>query len=405
MFKISYLKNVIQDYAWGSTTAIPELLGQANPSKTPQAELWMGAHPKAPSEMLFNNKWVTLLDVINAHPVEMLGDPTAKQFKNQLPYLFKVLAAEKPLSIQAHPSLKQAQEGFARENLQNIPLNAFNRNYKDDNHKPECICAITDFWALNGFRPFEQIIEILNKLCPDALNAQLSSLKNNKNPTGLEAFFKELLSLVENDKKILIDTVINKTRELNNSKDPILDWILKLFDEYQYDIGILAPVLLNLICLRPGEALFLPSGQLHAYLSGVGIELMANSDNVLRGGLTPKHIDVPELINVLNFKPTAINVLLPEKIHNTEAVYHTPVKEFQLSTIHVENKNPYISPKVRTIEILLCTNGKTQLKSMSGRGEPIEVQKGVSVVIPADIAQYKIEGRGQFFKAAVPLGN
>ena len=168
MKTIGILKNTVQDYAWGSLTAIPELLGQPA-TGSPQAELWMGAHPKAPSQVYHDGKWESLLQVIEAHPADVLGKEAAEKFGGKLPYLFKVLAAAKPLSIQAHPNSHQAKEGFARENRLGISLMASNRNYKDDNHKPECICALTRFWGMNGFRRIPEITKYLGSLCRDVL--------------------------------------------------------------------------------------------------------------------------------------------------------------------------------------------------------------------------------------------
>ena len=164
MKSICLLRNPIQEYAWGSATAIPDLLGVQNPDDTPQSELWMGAHPKAPSQVNYEGRWVALPELIQAHPIDILGKQTAAKFADKLPYLFKVLAAARPLSIQAHPSLEQARRGFQRENDLNIPLSAPNRNYKDANHKPECLCALTSFWALCGFRRYSEILELIEKL-------------------------------------------------------------------------------------------------------------------------------------------------------------------------------------------------------------------------------------------------
>ncbi len=166
MNKSAKLKNTVQEYAWGSLTAIPELLGTTNTQNTPQAELWMGAHPKAPSRIEIDNQWVSLLDLIEKSPDAILGEKVAQKFDGTLPYLFKVLAASRPLSIQAHPSLKQAKEGFERENAEGIPLDAPHRNYRDDNHKPECIFALTPFWALCGFRNRYEIVAYFSKVCP-----------------------------------------------------------------------------------------------------------------------------------------------------------------------------------------------------------------------------------------------
>jgi len=301
MTGICLLENTIQEYAWGSYTAIPELLGNDSPANTPQAELWMGAHPKAPSRVKCNGKWISLLELIDSNSQDILGKKVAQRFKNRLPYLFKVLAAAKPLSIQAHPSIDQACRGFDRENRLGIPLDAPNRNYKDDNHKPECICALTSFWALNGFRKASDMISLMGKICPSGLKKDFDMFRQQPNSRGLKKFFKAMMIMDQTPQHQVISDVVKNADRLKD-KNAAYQWIIDLHEEYPSDIGILSPIILNLICLEPGQAMFLPSGTLHAYLDGVGIELMANSDNVLRGGLTPKHVDVKELLNVLNFE-------------------------------------------------------------------------------------------------------
>ena len=400
--KICLLKNAIQYYAWGSTTDIPQLTGMPNPDNKPWAEMWMGAHPKAPSQMEIKGKWHSLEAVITSHPVEMLGHKTAARFSNQLPYLFKVLAAGKPLSIQAHPSQTQAEKGFARENQLNIPLDAYNRNYKDPNHKPECICALSPFWALNGFRMIEELLYYFDTLCPDILKKPLAALTQKPDSQGLEFFFKALMNMDEDLKIRVVETAVRAAASMRTATDPAFDWMVRLYDAYQIDVGVLAPVLLNLVCLAPGQAMYLPAGQLHAYLDGLGIELMANSDNVLRGGLTPKHVDVPELMKVLNFSPTRLEILTPRAKQAGEGVFACDAAEFVLSTIRVDGQCNHVSAGDRSIEILLCTEGEVAFFS-GNENRPVAVPKGASVVVPAAVPQYRIQGRGVLFKAAVPI--
>ena len=219
-----------------------------------------------------------------------------------LPFLFKVLAAAKPLSIQAHPNRDQAREGFARENRQKISLNAFNRNYKDENHKPEIICALEPFWALKGFRRVEEIILLMDKIGIRAsLEEDLNALRRRPNQEGLKTFFRALINDGEGTADRVLREAVEQCEKLADD-DPAFEWVIKLSEAYPDDIGILSPILLNLVHLQPGEAMNIPAGELHAYLEGAGIELMANSDNVLRGGLTPKYVDVSELLNILTFK-------------------------------------------------------------------------------------------------------
>ena len=404
MKTIGILKNTVQDYAWGSLTAIPELLGQPV-TGSPQAELWMGAHPKAPSQVYHDGRWESLLQVIETHPAEVLGKKAAEKFGKKLPYLFKVLAAAKPLSIQAHPNSHQAKDGFERENRQGISLMSSNRNYKDDNHKPECICALTRFWGMNGFRGIPEITRYLGALCKDVLADEIALIKSQPNSQGLKRLFQSLLTLPAEKKLAAVSSAVSQAGSLmvpeDLPSDPVFAWIQRLHAEYPQDLGALFPVLFNLFSLEPGQALYLASGEPHGYLEGVAIELMANSDNVLRGGLTQKYIDVPELINILTFKAQAPAVILPRKCSEVEWVYDTPATEFSLSVISVSPKFYWISPEKRSAEILLCTRGQLVLESGPG-ADPVLLFKGVSVVVPASLRQYHLSGSGMCYKASVP---
>lgn len=400
MMRIGLLKNTVQEYAWGSYTYIPELLGNDSPASTPQAELWMGAHPKAPSMVKCNGQWRSLAALIEKNPAEILGKAVAEKFDNRLPYLFKVLAAAKPLSIQAHPSLAQAKEGFERENRLGIPLSAHDRNYKDDNHKPECICALTSFWALNGFRKVSGIIALMEKICPPGLKRELDNLQMQPNSLGLKKFFQAMLTMDrKQQKRIIADAITHAQKFKNNNRT--YKWMIDLHNEYPADIGVFAPILLNLTCLKPGEAMFLPAGELHAYLNGVGIELMANSDNVLRGGLTSKHVDVPELLNALTFEEHELNILSKEEINECEGVYFSRAEEFILSIISVRDGKAYNSSTNRSAEILLCTHGDATITDLD-KNDKIDLTRGRSIIIPAVLEKYRIEGKATFFKAAVP---
>jgi len=401
MTGICLLKNTIQEYAWGSYTAIPELLGNDSPANTPQAELWMGAHPKAPSKVKCNGKWQSLLELIDKNSQDILGEKVAPKFKYRLPYLFKVLAAAKPLSIQAHPSTGQAREGFERENRLKIPLDAPDRNYKDDNHKPECICALTPFRALNGFRKISDIIFFMDKICPPGLKKDFDLFRHQPDSGGLKEFFKTMMIMDRTTQKQIINDAVKNAGQLQD-KNKAYQWITDLNEEYPSDIGVLSPILLNLICLEPGQAMFLPSGTLHAYLDGVGIELMANSDNVLRGGLTPKHVDVAELLNVLNFEERDINILNMETINPCEERYESHAQEFALSVITVKTDMNYYSLDKKSIEILLCTDGDAVVVDLAGNNR-VEIKKGVSILIPAVVKKYSIIGDAVLYKAAVPI--
>lgn len=400
MKQISLMKNIVQEYAWGSYTAIPELLGNVSPAKTPQAELWMGAHPKASSMVKCDGNWKSLLELIGKNPHDILGEKVAEKFDNSLPYLFKVLAAAKPLSIQAHPSRDQAKRGFERENRVGIPIDAYNRNYKDDNHKPECICALSLLWALNGFRKISDIVGLMGKICPKGLKNELNNLRGEPNSLGLKNFFQAMMTMDrDRQKQIIADAITNAQKFIDD--DQAYKWMINLHREYPADIGVFSPVLLNLICLKPGQAMFLRAGELHAYLDGVGIEIMANSDNVLRGGLTPKHVDVPELLKVLNFEEREVDILIPEESNNYESIYSSSAEEFILSVISVKEGIIYNSSLDRGVEILLCADGNATFFDF-GENDKIDIAGGRSVIIPAIVEKYSIEGKATLYKAAVP---
>lgn len=357
----------------------------------------MGAHPAAPSRICVNSEWMFLDTFIRQSPEPILGKKTAEKYQNTLPFLFKLLAAEKPLSIQAHPDKMQAQEGFDRENRLGIPLTDPKRNYKDFHHKPECICALTPFTGLKGFRHIDDIAAQLAVLCPENLAEALGILKTE----GLKPFFKALMAIPLAQKTAVIRETV-KNADADATANPVFKWILALFRHYPEDIGILSPAILNLFHLAPGEALFLPAGELHAYLAGFGIELMANSDNVLRGGLTPKHIDVPELMKVLNFRESTLSILRPERASDMEAKYPVFAEEFSFSVIHVTCTAAYISPDLRGPEILLCTQGAADL-SIDGQDASIPMISGEAAFIPATADAYKVTGDARIYKAGVPI--
>jgi mannose-6-phosphate isomerase len=401
MEKIGLLKNTIQEYAWGSASAIADLLGLKNPENKPQAELWMGAHPKAPSLVRYNGRWVSMRDLIKKNPEAILGRYIAENFNYQLPYLFKVLAAAKPLSIQAHPDLQQAREGFQRENALKIPLEAPNRNYRDANHKPECICALTRFWALSRFRKIPAILSYLEKLNLQQLGAEFTEFRRQPTADGLKRFYTALMSLGPGRQKKVVDEVLECARHIAD-RDAAAGWMLRLGGDYPADIGVLSPIFLNLVCLEPGEAIFLDAGELHAYLDGLGVELMANSDNVLRGGLTPKHVDVQELLRILKFRGADINFVKPQESIANEFVYPCPAREFVLSVIKLRPNTLYQSPAHRGAEILICIRGAVTVTDL-GRQSETRLPRGASALIPAAVTRYTVSGQGTCYKAAVPV--
>lgn len=392
------LENTVQEYAWGSPTAIPELLGAANPDGKPQAELWMGAHPKAPSHVLIGEEKVSLVELLEHNPRALLGKDAVERFGPRLPFLFKVLAASKALSIQAHPNLEQAREGYRREKMAGIPDNAPERNYRDDNHKPEVLCALGEFWGMRGFRAPEEIRKDLLDL-DFAGAAQLAAvLAEDSSGSGLKRFLRRILETSRDEAERMADSAAFHCR--NREGDRFM-WVGRLSEEFPGDVGALAPLFLNVVHLKPGEAIYQGAGQLHAYLEGTGIELMANSDNVLRGGLTPKHIDVSELLNVLIFEHGDPSLVERETGEDGVVSYSTPTSEFRLSRISSSRTRTYRAPAIRSVEILLCVGGEAVLSVPGGTSLPIRT--GASILVPAAVATYEILGDADIFRADVPF--
>jgi mannose-6-phosphate isomerase len=395
------MKNPILPYAWGSYSAIGTLLDLPVPANEPQAELWMGAHPKAPSQVFWQGAWHPLTELLEKKAKEIIGERGYKIYGRRLPYLFKILAAKEPLSIQAHPDKAQAKAGYARENMSNIPLAAKHRNYKDDNHKPECLCALTPFVALDGFRPVTEIIRCMREILPRRFEYLLAPLEDKGDANGLKTFFNQLLTLSKTEQRSLIEQIMSHAGTKKN-RSIETTWLINLHKHYPKDIGILSPFYLNLIELAPGQAIFLKAGVLHAYLRGTGIELMANSDNVLRGGLTTKHVDVEELMCVLRFESESIVIQTPVDSGRCQKKFVSPFEEFELSIITVDDGESYVSEKERGAEILLCTEGYTVLTDL-GNHTKMELVKGQSVLIPADLYQYRLSGIGMVYKAKGPV--
>jgi mannose-6-phosphate isomerase len=378
------LHNTIQPYAWGSRTALAELTGRPTPSPGPEAELWLGAHPGAPSEVVRDGRPLGLDEAIALSPEQALGARVAQAFDGHLPFLLKVLAAAKPLSLQAHPSKQQAQEGFAREEAEDIPRDSPQRNYRDANHKPELICALTRFDALCGFRAVPDTLRLLEGLAVPSLAPHLQVLRNE----GPVEFLASVLQALERGALAKAVAEAVAARPVPGFEAECA-WGVKLAAQYPGDTGLLGALALNFVTLAPGEALYLGAGNLHAYLEGVGVEVMANSDNVLRGGLTPKHVDVEELLEVLDPVAGPVTVLRPSGA--PEAVYPTPAAEFRLSRLDV--KAP-VTLKRWGPDLLLVTGGAVRVA-----GETLT--KGQSVFVPFSDGPVTVDGAGTVFRATV----
>ncbi len=392
------LENPILNYAWGSRTAIAELLGRPAPTNLPEAELWVGAHPKAPSLVVAPAGLGTLDHAIQEDPVGILGPEVCDRFGNELPFLLKVLAAAEPLSIQAHPNHEQARRGWERENAEGVPLDAPRRNYRDPNHKPELVSALSSFTALKGFRPLDEIARDLEPVARPEIAPELGRLARERAPLALRALFARLMTLDPEEQGAVLKRATSEAARRRRT-DPAWEWVARLMKHYPGDVSTLAPLYLNLITLAPGEALFLSAGELHAYLEGTAIEIMANSDNVLRGGLTRKHVDVPELLATLLFEGSDPEVLKPVDSGPGERAYRTPVREFELAFLAVQPEQPFIPSPGRGVEILLGLAGDTRV-CVGGEATPLG--PGRAVAIPATLESYVIEGEGRVCRARVP---
>jgi mannose-6-phosphate isomerase len=367
----------VRPYAWGSTTAIPELLGVA-PTGEPQAEMWMGAHPGAPS----GTDRGTLSELIDADPVRELGTTTVEKFGPRLPFLLKILAAGAPLSLQVHPDLAQAREGYDAEERAGIPIDAPNRNYKDANHKPELLCALTPFDGLCGFREPTEAADLLAGLDVDPLKPYVDLLHAHPEEAALREVLTAVLSADPQEIAATVTESAAACERLGGDYAPFA----VLAHHFPGDPGVIAAMLLNHVQLQPGEALFLGAGVPHAYLNGLGVEIMANSDNVLRCGLTPKHVDVPELLRVVRFEATDPGVLRPEASPAGEELYDTPTDEFRLSRYVLA---PGAEPRdltAHTPQILLCTAGGVTVGELA-------LKPGQSAFVPAG-EKAEISGTG-----------
>ena len=413
------MRNRVRPYAWGSRTAIAELLGEPSPAPHPQAELWIGAHPADSSVLLDpdtpaggpvgggrggrpDDSGRPLVEVIAADPVGTMGEPVHRRFGARLPFLLKVLAAAEPLSLQAHPSSAQAERGFALEEAAGIPLSSPQRNYRDRWHKPELICALTEFEALCGFREPSRTVHLLAALEVPALDHYLGLLSGQPDEHGTRALFSSLITIPPSTLGPLLADVlaacvrrVQRGTEVGTEFDAEYRTALALGERYPGDPGVLASLLLNRITLQPGQALYLPGGNLHAYLAGVGIEIMANSDNVLRGGLTPKHVDVGELMKVLDFGPGDQPILHGDPGAPGEWVYRTPAPEFRLSRIEPGPDGLEITHAGP--QVLLVVDGTIEVTD--GRGRTVSVPRGRSLWIGAHEGPVRVVGSGTAFRA------
>ncbi|WP_278263338.1 mannose-6-phosphate isomerase, class I [Nocardia sp. AG03] len=403
------LVGALRSYAWGSRTALAQLCGRPVPSAHPEAELWFGAHPADPAHVKTVDGKHSLLEVVSADPIRELG-PAADTFGTRLPFLLKILAAEEPLSLQAHPSSAQAKAGFERENRTGVPLDSPMRNYRDDSHKPELVVALDRFEALAGFRDPRRTVDLLRALDVPGLSVYAELLAAQPDSAGLRTLFTTWITLPAAALSTLLPAVLEGCVRYLSVRGPRpfaaeVRTALELAEVYPGDAGVLAALLLNRLTLEPGQGLFLDAGNLHAYLRGVGVEIMANSDNVLRGGLTPKHVDVPELLRVLDFEPVDLPVIEPEPGPDGGVRYRTPAPEFALCRFDLPADGDAVMLADAGPGIVLCTAGTVEL---SQNGRTLTVERGSAAWISAadtDIRARAVRGPAQLFNACVGTGH
>ncbi|NUT32778.1 MAG: mannose-6-phosphate isomerase, class I [Hamadaea sp.] len=373
------LSTPIQPYAWGSRTILAELQGRPTPSVGPEAELWVGAHPAAPARLPDGRG---LDEAVAAEPERILGDGALQRFGPRLPYLLKVLAAERPLSLQAHPDLATARAAFA----------AGHPSYVDANHKPELLVALTDFDALCGFRPGSEGASLLAGL----QLSKIDSVVRAAAADDLRHAVEQLLTWPEADREGLIADALDAA-----AGRPAYDLLRQLAAHYPDDVGVLVALLLNHVVLRPGEGIWMPAGNLHAYLRGAGVEVMAASDNVLRGGLTPKHVDVPELLRVLVFDPLLDPVVKPETVSRADNgwvdTWRVPVDDF--SMLRVTISHGVIGFQPPGPRVVLCTKGRVRVWDEEGS---VELTPGRAAFGAAGAGQLGLTGAGEVFLVSVP---
>jgi len=411
------LNGAVQHYDWGGLDFIPGLLGTPNNEREPFAELWIGAHPKAPATADVAGSAIPLNDLIAKDPEGILGPMASARFDKRLPYLFKVLDVARMLSIQVHPTKEQARDGFARENAAGIGLQAAERNYKDENHKPEAAVALSEFWMLHGFRPLDQIagtlegVPELSSIMPDFREWLARAGDAAQARRGLlRGLYRTVMTMPQERADILLSTLVARLAASASADKSDPDyWVVRAVETFppvdgHFDRGIFSIYLLNLVHLRPGQGTFQPAGLLHAYLEGVNVELMANSDNVLRGGLTSKHVDVPELLRIVSFDDGIPHVLDGEPAGGSEQVYRTASDEFEVSRIDLTAGGRYLGRAAYGPDSIIVLDGAA---TITARGRSLPLTRGAIAFAPFG-TEYALDATGTpatMFKASVPGRN
>lgn len=394
------ITGVRRDYAWGTTSAIPELLNLPADGE-PFAEVWFGAHLSGPSPVV-SEPGADLAELISADPDRYLGQDVVARFGPQLPYLLKVLSAQDPLSLQVHPNLDQARDGFAADERAAIPLDAPHRNYPDANHKPELVFALTKFEGLCGFRAPRRAAELLVGLDAPLAQELGEILRTNPDAAGVRAAFSRILHPDTRATAGEVEQVVAAcaARAANGSPSPRTDRIVQLLARhYPGDPGVVTSLLLNPVTLQPGDALFVPAGCVHAYLSGTGVEVMASSDNVLRAGLTPKHVDVAELLKLVDCVAAPPIRIAPEVFYGATRVFYAPVDDFELSVTTLAAADGEQPLPGRGPRILLCLEGAIEFRTASGT---LSLERGQAVFVSSEAGPLFGRGTGTVVQADVP---
>lgn len=399
--KVYRLKGKVQHYAWGGSDYLPHLLGFSNTEGTPCAEYWMGAHDKAPAQVATDGEeWHSVNQVIGANPEKALGTEVFHAF-HRLPYLFKILDVKDMLSIQVHPDKQHAVEEFRRENQEGIPLDDPRRNYKDDNHKPELMIALGDFWLLHGFKTENELAATMEEY------PEFAGLLKTFMEHGYEALYQEVMTMDQEQVNATLQPILDRIvplyrrGELPKSEEDFWAARAKLIfnQEGKIDRGIFSIYFFNLLHLKTGEAIFQDAGVPHAYLEGQNVEIMANSDNVLRGGLTVKHIDVPELLKHVKCRATQPAILKGTNTETGGRVYKTPAPDFEISQIDLK-KGERAHFRANTTEIIFALRGAASVATTN----LLELASGEAAVV---FAQWEVEIRSEegatLFRASVPV--
>ncbi len=397
------LEPLVQPYAWGSRTAIAELQGRAAPTAQPEAELWMGAHPSAPSGLERAGRHTTLDAVIAADPAGELGARCVARFGGRLPFLLKVLGAEKALSIQVHPSREQAEAGFRAENERGLAPGDKARNYADDWPKPEILCALTPFEVLAGMRTAADAAALLRALGVGDLDPVAADLAAAAGPEALTVALTRVLTWPAAGRAALIGAVVAACARLaagDGRYAAACAATVRIAGEHPGDPGVVASLLLRHAVLRPGQAVFLPAGGLHAYLHGTGVELLGNSDNVVRAGLTGKHLDVPELLKLTD-PAVAVPVIEPRALGGGVSVYDSPAPEFRLYRAAISAGE--VAAPGDGARLVLCTEGTVSLRAAAGGG--LKATRGESCFLPAADGAVTASGPAVIFLAASGLSS